>query len=1038
MNICEPFIRRPIATTLLMLAIALFGVLAYVALPVNDLPNVDFPAIQVSAALPGADPETMSSAVATPLERQFASIPGLNEVNSANSFGSTQMNLQFDLNRDIDAAGQDVQAAINQAARLLPPGMPTPPSVRKINPSLQGIMSMDLRSSTLPLSVMTHYAETVVSPQLSMINGVASTGLTLDRKYAVRVQLDPGQLAINKIGINEVENALSNWNVHLPVGGLQGERQNLTLKMNGQLMEAAAYRSLIVAYRNGSPVRLEDLGKVLDDVEDNKTARWYGDSNELTNAIIMPIQRQPGANSIQVRDAVAKAIANVKAQIPPSLELSIVRDNTLTIRGSFQDIQVTLALALALVILVIFLFLRHASATLIPSLALPFSIIGTLAVIYLLDFSLNNLSLMALLLAVGFVVDDAIVMLENIMRHIEMGEEPFEAALNGSKEIGFTIVSMTLSLAAVFIPVLFMGGILGRLFREFGVTICAAVLISGIVSLTLTPMLASRLLRSRGEQKDGWFYRVTEGVFNSMVGLYDRTLQGVLRHRAATLAISAVILVATVFLFIKIPKGFVPDEDTNELTINVEGDQGTSFPKMEEHSRAIANVLRKDPNVRNFTISISSNSNTGWISLHLIPRAERKMDVGQIVQQYRSKLSFLPGMRVFTRIPPAITVGTQQGKALFLFTLQSSDTEELFREAPAFEQKMARLPAIQDISSDLQIRNPELRVSLDRDKAAALKLTAQDIENALSDAYSSRWVSTIYAADSEYKVLLELKPEYQADPSALSLLYIKSSDGHLVPLSTVTKLARNVGAQQINHYGQLPAVSLSFNLKPGVALGDAVAQIQDLAAKTLPPSITTTFQGSAKTFQSSQKNLLFLLILAILIIYIVLGILYESYIHPITILSGLPSAGFGALLTLMLFHIDLNIYSFVGLIMLVGIVKKNAIMQIDFALEAERKEGKSPLEAIYQGCLIRFRPIMMTTMAALLGALPIAYGYGQGGEARRPLGLTVVGGLLFSQLITLYLTPVVYTYLAAFQTRFQKHAAREKAAQESHRPPVPA
>ena len=1037
MNICEPFIRRPIATSLFMAAIALFGIVAYVALPVSDLPNVDFPAVQVNASLPGADPETMSSAVATPLERQFSSVPGLDSISSTNSFGTTQLSLQFDLSRNIDAAAQDVQAAINQAARLLPPGMPNPPSVNKVNPGDRPVMFIDLVSNTLPLSVVAHYAETVVAPRVSMVDGVASVNLSLSQKYAVRVQLDPSALANNKIGINEVENALNNWNVNLPTGGLEGAQQRFAVKASGQLLEAAAYRPLVVAYRNGSPVRLEDLGNVLDDMEDNKGGSWIGDSDGLFRAMVLSVQRQPGKNTIQVRDAVVSALAAVRAELPPSMKLMIGGDSSQVIRGSFQDIQVTLVLALFLVVMVIFAFLRNASATVIPSLALPFSIIGTLAVIYLFGYSLNNLSLMALILAVGFVVDDAIVMLENIMRHIEMGEKPFQAALTGSKEIAFTILSMTLSLAAVFIPVLFMGGMLGRLFREFGVTICVAVLISGIVSLTLTPMLASRFLRAHGEQKHGWFFKITESFFDGMLHVYDRTLQVVLRHRAPTMVLSIGVLLATVFLFIKIPKGFVPDEDTNELSVFVEANQGTSSAKMTEYEKTIAQVLIKDPNIRNFTMRVNANSNIGNFPVHLKPRADRKMGVVQIAQRYRSMLSFLPGVRVFTRIPPAINLGTTQGKALYLFTLQSSNTEELYKYAQGFEQKMVRLPDLQDVSSDLQIKSPELRVVVDRDKAAALKVTAQDVEHALNDAYSIYWVSTIYAPDSQYKVLLELKPEYQANTDALSLLYLKSSDGNLVPLSTVTKVTQGVGAQQINHFGQMPAVSLSFNLRPGVALGDAVAQVEDLAAKTLPASITTNFQGTAKTFQSSQKDLVFLLILAILIIYIVLGILYESYIHPITILSGLPSAGFGALLTLMLFHIDLNIYSFVGLIMLVGIVKKNAIMQIDFALEAERKEGKTPMEAIYEGCLIRFRPIMMTTMAALLGALPIAFGFGQGGEARRPLGLTVVGGLLFSQLITLFLTPVVYTYMASFQARFQKHQEIEEV-QESDRPPVPA
>jgi HAE1 family hydrophobic/amphiphilic exporter-1 len=1003
-----------------MAAIALLGTLAYVALPVNDLPVMDFPVIQVSAGLPGADPETMASAVATPLERQFSSIPGLNEINSNSSLGSTQLSLQFDLDRNIDAAAQDVQAAVNQAARLLPPGMPNPPSVTKVNPSDSPIVFFSMTSPTLPLSEVTHYAEVTVAPRIGNISGVASLNLSLDKKYAVRIQLDPGLLANNKIGMNEVESALGRWNVNLPGGNLEGNQQNFTVMPAGKLLDAAAYRPLVVAYRNGSPVRLEDLGTVIDDVEDPRSHYYAGTPNGFGQGLNISITRQPGANAIKVRDAVMDALPGIRAQLPPSVDLGVMSDRSQVIRGTFRDIQVTLVLTLALVTLVIFLFLRNGSATIIPVLALPFSLIGTFAVIYLLGFSLNNLSLMALILAVGFVVDDAIVMLENIIRHMELGEKPLEAALNGSKEIASTIVSMTISLAAVFIPVLFMGGILGRLFREFGITICAAVLISGIVSLTLTPMLSSRFLKPHGSETHGRFYNVTESFFSGMFSFYDRTLQAVLRHRAATIVFSAGILVASVLLFIKTPKGFVPDDDTNEINVNYETAQGTSSKKIEEYVVSLSQVIRKDPNVRSFSAPIRSNNNLGSFNIHLKPREDRRLDVFQIAQQYRAKFQSLPGMRIFPRIPPALTIGTQQGNALYLFTLQSSDIDELYRASQAFQPKIAGLPGLQDVSSDLQIKKPVLRVAIDRDKAAAVNLTAQDVENALSDAFSGRWVSTIYAPDDQYKVILELEPKYQADPNALAAIYLKSSDGHLVPMSAVTTVSQTVSAQSVRHYGQLPSVSFSFNLKPGVSLGEAVTQVQDLANSALPASIVTRFQGTASTFQSSQQNLLFLLILAIVIIYIVLGILYESYIHPITILSGLPSAGFGALLTLMLFHIDLNIYSFVGLIMLVGIVKKNAIMQIDFALEAERTKGKSPMEAIYQGCLVRFRPIMMTSMAAMLGSLPLAMGYGQGGQARRPLGLTVVGGLLFSQLITLYLTPVVYTYMASFQQRFQK------------------
>jgi len=1041
LNICEPFIRRPIATSLLMLAIAVFGMVAYFALPVNDLPSVEFPAIQVSAQLPGADPDTMSSAVATPLERQLSTISGLDSISSTNSLGSTSISLQFDLNRNIDSAYEDVQAAIGQVTSLLPTGMPSPPSVSKVNPANEPIMRLGLTSTTLPLSAMTAYGETVIAPSMSMVNGVASLNLLTDKKYAVRIQLDPGLMASNNIGLNEVENALHNWNVNLPVGHLEGEQQNYTLKASGLLTNAKNFRPLIISYRNGSPVRLEDLATVLDDVENNESELLVGGggAGTLMHQVLLQVMRQPGSNTIRVRDGVVNALEKIKTQLPPSLDMKILGDRSQTIRGSFRDTQFTMLLTLALVVTVIFIFLRNASATLIPSLALPFSIIGTFAVIYLLGFSLNNLSLMALILAVGFVVDDAIVMLENIMRHIEMGEKPFEAALNGSQEIGFTIVSMTVSLAAVFIPVLFMGGILGRLFREFGVTICVSILISGVVSLSLTPMLASRFLRAHGEQKHGRFFKASESFFQKMLQIYDRSLKAVLRHRPAAMLVSLGILVATVFLFIHIPKGFMPDEDTNELNIATEAAQGVSTAKMRAYQLPISEFFAEDPNMRTFSAIISSNSNNGMYVLHLKPREERQMNVVQIAQYYRSKLSaMIPGLRIYTRIPPAVNLGTQTGNSAYLFTLLSANTDELYRQAQIFQQKVAGLPDLQDVSSNLQIKNPELHIETDRDKAAALKLTVQDVQNALSDAFSSRQIGTINAPDNQYKVLLEVKRDFQRDPNALSSLYLKSADGHLVPMSTVTKVSNAVGAQKINHVGQLPAVNISFNLKPGVSLSQGVAELEDLAKRELSDSITTSFQGAAKTFQDSQQNLLLLLFMAVLVIYIVLGILYESYLHPLTILAGLPSAGFGALLTLWLFHMDLNIYAFVGLIMLVGIVQKNAIMQIDFALEAERGKGYRPSEAIYQGCLVRFRPIMMTTMAALLGSLPLAFGYGQGGEARKPLGLTVVGGLLFSQLITLYLTPVVYTYLAGLQTRFQKHEEKVEEPEPSDRPVVSA
>jgi HAE1 family hydrophobic/amphiphilic exporter-1 len=1025
MNLSEIFIRRFVMTTLLMLGILLFGVMGYKLLPVSDLPNVDFPTLLVTASLPGASPETMASSVATPLERQFSTIAGLSSMTSTNALGSTQITLQFDLSRNIDAAAQDVQTAIVQATPFLPQNMPQPPTYRKVNPADQPILYIAVSSRTLPLWQVDDYAETVMGQRISMVKNVAQVQIFGPQKYAVRVQLDPNLLASKGIGINQVEQALSNANVNLPTGTLYGSNKAFTILATGQLYKAASYRPIIVAYRNGSPVRLEELGQVIDSVETDKAAAWYVNKEGSQRAIVIAIQRQPGTNTVEVANSVKELLSTLKPYIPPSVELHILYDRSEFILNSINDVKFTMILTLILVVAVIFIFLRNISATVIPSLALPLSIMGTFAVIYLMGYSMDNFSLMALILAVGFVVDDAIVMLENIVRHMEMGKKPFQAALDGSKEISFTILSMTLSLAAVFIPVLFMGGVVGRLFREFAVTICVAILISGFVSLSLTPMLCSRFLRPPSEGRRSRFYNVTERFFDRMLKGYEWSLKRVLRHRLATLVVSVIILVVTWYLFGMTPKGFIPDEDRNVIFAITEAPQGTSFDKMIKLQETVADIVQKDPNVVEFyssvgTSSIATTSNQGVMFYHLKPRSERHLSVEQVIGELRPKLAKVPGINVFMQNPPVIRVGGQLTKSLYQFTLQGPDTNELYHYVPILEAKMRALPELQDVTSDLQIKNPQVNVVINRDKASAYGVTAGQIENALFSAYGDRWVSTIYAPTNQYKVIMELEPQYQVDPNVLPMLYISSSDDHLVPLDAVTTLTEDVGPQTINHLGQFPAVTISFNLKPGVSLGEAVTKVNKIARETLPTTINTSFQGTAQAFQSSLQGLGLLLLFAILVIYMVLGILYESFVHPLTILSGLPSAIFGALLTLLVFHVELNLYGFVGLIMLIGIVKKNAIMQIDFALEAERNEGKSTLEAIYQGCIIRFRPIMMTTMAALLGALPIAIGFGAGGEGRRPLGLAVVGGLLFSQLITLYLTPVFYTYMDTFQRKVGK------------------
>ena len=1006
MNIAEIFIRRPVMTTLVMIAILLFGVMAYRQLPVSDLPNVDFPTINVSASLPGANAETMASAVATPLERQFSTIAGLDSMTSSSNLGSTNITLQFSLSRNLDAAAQDVQAAIAAAARQLPPNMPSPPSYSKVNPADSPILFLALSSETMPMNQLDEYAETLMAQRISTVEGVAQVAVYGSQKYAVRIQLDPRELATRGIGIDEIAAAVRGSNVNLPTGVITGNYTNYTVEANGQLLKAAEYAQIPVAWRNGNPVRLSDVGKVLDDVENNQTAAWFRGKR----AFVLAVMKQPGTNAVEVSDRVRALIPKFRSELPAGVELQIHRDRADSIRASVNDVKFTLMLTLFLVIMVIFLFLRNVSATVIPSLALPMSIVGTFAVMYLCGYSLDNLSLMALTLSVGFVVDDAIVMLENIVRHMEMGEPPMTAALRGSKEIGFTILSMTISLTAVFIPILFMGGILGRLFHEFAVTIGAAILVSGFVSLTLTPLLSSRFLRPHAGEQHGRVYKAIERFFDGMLSTYDLGLKWSLRNRATTLVVSLVVLMATVFLFMTVPKGFIPSEDQNEVRISIESAQGLGFPDLVRHQQAAMEIVEKDPNIATFFSFVGRGGNTSIISTRLVPKSERKMSIDEVMANLRPKLNAIPGIRVSLQNPPPIRLGGRMANSQYQYTLQSTDTDQLYASSQTLLEKMRKLPGLVDVTTDLLMKNPTVEVDIDRDRAASLGLTMQQVEDSLFSAYATRQVSTIFAPNNAYQVIMELDPQFKAHPEALSMLYVRASSGQLVPLSTLAKFTKSYGPLAVNHSGQLPSVTLSFNLKEGYPLGDAVREIEKTARQTLPQSVTTSFQGTAQAFQSSMQGLGVLLIIAIAVIYMVLGILYESFIHPLTILSALPFAGFGALLTLLIFKVDLSIYAFVGVIMLVGLVKKNGIMMVDFAIEAQ-KAGISAEQAIYDACIVRFRPIMMTTMAALMGTLPIALGFGAGAESRRPLGLAVVGGLVFSQTLTLFVTPVFYLYM---------------------------
>ena len=1023
MNLSETFIRRPVMTTLVMISILLFGVLAYRQLPVSDLPSVDYPTIQVTANVPGSNPDTMASAVATVLEKQFSTIAGIDTMTSVSLLGRTQITLQFVLTRNIDAAAQDVQAAIARAQRQLPVNMPAPPSYQKVNPADTPFLYLLLTSPTQPLSALDEFGQTLIGQRLSMVDGVAQVLVYGSQKYAVRVQADPRKLFVHDIALNDLYDAIVNGNVNLPTGILYGPSRTFTVQSNGQLTSGAQYDDLIVTRRAGVPVRLRDVATAKDGVENDKIAAWYVNADTSQRAIVLAVQRQPGVNTVQAARDVKALLPRLQAQLPPSVEIKVLYDRSIPIQRSADDAQFTLLLTLGLVVLVIFVFLRSFAATVIPSLALPMSIIGTFAVMQVLNYSLDNLSLMALTLAIGFVVDDAIVMLENIVRHVEMGKPRLQAALEGSKEVAFTIVSMTLSLAAVFIPVLFMGGLVGRIFREFAVTIGAAVLISGVISLTLTPMLCARFLRASGSVSHGRLYAVTERGFQAMLNFYDDSLSWALRHRRVVMVFSAAILALTFKLAGMVGKGFLPSEDQDQITITTEAPEGTAPATMFTLQQSVADIVRQDPDVID-AMSSSGTSitgpNSGRMLVHLRPCTERRATADQIVQRLRPKLATIPGMRAFPQVPQTLQIGGRASKSQYQYTLQGPDLGELNRVANAMLDRMQGLPGFLDVTSDMQLKNPVLNVDVDRDLASSLGVSASAVENTLLNAYSSSQVSTIFTPNNQYQVLLELLPEFQRNPAALSLLYVRSDAGALVPVTTLAKLREGYGPLSVNHSGQLPSVTLSFNLKPGTSLGEAVAGI-DAAAKTLiPPTIITNFQGTAQAFQSALKGMGVLLILAIVVIYIVLGILYESFFHPLTILSSLPFAGVGALLALLLCDAELSLYAFVGIIMLIGLVKKNGIMMIDFAIEAQHKDGLSAEEAIHRACLIRFRPIMMTTAAALMGGLPIALGYGAGGAARQPLGLAVVGGLLFSQTLTLYVTPVFFLYMEKLRRHLSK------------------
>jgi HAE1 family hydrophobic/amphiphilic exporter-1 len=1008
-NFTGLFIRRPVMTTLLMVAILVFGVASYRKLTVSDLPAVDYPTISVFANLPGASAETMAATVATPLEKAFSAIAGIDNITSSSSLGSTNVTLQFSPDRDIDAAAQDVNAAISSALAFLPSNI-IPPSYRKQNPAAAPILFFALTSSTMSLTALDEVAETTIAQRLSMVEGVSQVNVWGSAKYAVRVELDPAQLTARGLSVNEIAQAVRANNVTLPTGVLYGRERTLTITATGQLKNAAQFRNMVVANRNGAPIHLGDLGRVYDGIQNTRNASWYNGDR----AMVLAVQRQPGTNTVTVANAVKAALAELKPSLPPSVNIVTRYDRSEGIQESVHDVKVTLIVALVLVVMVIFVFLRNITATLIPSLTLPMAIVGTFSVMYALNFSIDNLSLMALTLAVGFVVDDAIVMLENIVRHLERGQSPREAALDGAEEVGFTILSMTLSLAAVFIPLIFMGGVIGRLFREFAITISAAILVSGLVSLTLTPMLCARFLKRPEEQQHGRLFIATERAFERLLHGYERSLGWAMRRRPLTLVFSVLILVVTGLLFVRIPKGLFPSDDTGLLNASTQAAQGTSFPEMVRLQQQANAIVARDSFVAAYMSNIGGGSG-GNISIVLKPQGERP-DADKMVQRLTRELSRIPGLNVFIQNPPSIRIGGRGSRSQYQYTLQANDVATLYASAQKLERAMRGLSLITDVNSDLENRNPVVNVKIMRDRAAMLGVTPIAIQRALANAFSEQQTSTIYTPTNEYWVVMQIQPQDQSSVSDLAKVYVTSSHGTLVPLSDLATFSEGVGPQSIAHSGQLASVTISFNLPPDGNLGAAVAAVEDLARRTLDASVTANFSGTAQAFQDSQRGLGVLLLITVFVIYIILGILYESFIHPVTILTGLPFAAFGALLALTVSGQQLDVYGYVGVIMLIGIVKKNAIMMIDFAIERERSEHIPPAKAIVEAASVRFRPIMMTTVAAIAGTLPIAIGLGASGASRRPLGIAVVGGLAFSQIVTLYVTPVFYTYLDDLQS----------------------